>query len=174
MLSQNLMWAGTEISSLGLLAEPDFVACQNYCYAQLMTKYEFHHSGAHQAMSRYFIIPLPHSTLLSHIFPASKLTDVLKTQILHFHAMFLYATNACRIVDLCREVFSYLKGVQPNPTPFPFSRVTINQLLLFYLSFIHPPSKAPTISGSASNHHSSRSPKKSISSGVSVRFSTNM
>lgn len=94
----------------------------------------------------YFIIPLPHSTLLSHISPASKLIDVLKTQILRFHAMFLYVyyvylyvLNACRIVDLCREVFSYLKGVQPNPTPFPFSRVTINQLLLFYLSFIPPP-----------------------------------
>lgn len=96
----------------------------------------------------YFIIPLPHSTLLSHISPASKLIDVLKTQILRFHAMFLYVyyvylyfLNACRIVDLCREVFSYLKGVQPNATPFPFSRVTINQLLLFYLSFIPPRTK---------------------------------
>lgn len=111
----------------------------------------------------YFIIPLPHSTLLSHISPASKLIDVLKTQILRFHAMFLYVyyvylyfLNACRIVDLCREVFSYLKGVQPNATPFPFSRVTINQLLLFYLSFIPPQNKAVWLMGKLSfqmGHH---------------------
>lgn len=104
----------------------------------------------------YFIIPLPHSTLLSHIYPASKLIDVLKTQILRFHAMFLYVyyvylyvLNACRIVDLCRGLL-LLKG---SPTQsytlslFP----SHHQPAVAVLSFIHPPppSKAPTISGSA-------------------------